>query len=224
MTYYLQENANASGAYAAPQDRPGPGTIPISEEQRDMVVQYNGFVTVKKKTDKAGAVSYDITPNTEAWEEWKATIQPDQEKSNYIPTAEQSAVVMMRAAFAQQVKDMENDMVLQCSGLAEPWVPGDHKSGEVYNVGDQTWECFADYDNSTYPDVKPGDPSWFTFNRPLHGKSIETARPWVKPENGTTDIYHSGEYMVFTDGYTYKAKRDTNFSPEEYPADWEKVD
>ena len=144
--------------------------------------------------------------------------------ASYIPTPEESAVVMMRAAFAQQVKDMENDMVLQCSGLAKPWVPGDHKSGEVYNVGDQTWECFADYDNGTYPDVKPGDPSWFTFNRPLHGKSIETARPWVKPENGTTDIYHSGEYMVFTDGHTYKAKRDTNFSPEEYPADWEKVD
>ena len=149
---------------------------------------------------------------------------PDDPKASYIPTPEQSAVAMMRASFAQQVKDMENDMVLRCSGLAEPWVPGDHKSGEVYNVGDQTWECFADYDNGTYPDVKPGDPSWFTFNRPLHGKSIETARPWVKPENGTTDIYHSGEYMVFTDGHTYKAKRDTNFSPEEYPADWEKVD
>lgn len=149
---------------------------------------------------------------------------PDEPETNFIPNPEQSAVVMMRAALAQQVKDMENDMVLRCSGLAEPWVPGDHKSGEVYNVGDQTWKCFADYDNGTYPDVKPGDPSWFTFNRPLHGKSIETARPWVKPENGTTDIYHSGEYMVFTDGHTYKAKRDTNFSPEEYPADWEKVD
>ena len=148
----------------------------------------------------------------------------DEPEPNFIPTPEQSAVVMMRVAFAQQVKDMESDMVLRCSGLAEPWVPGDHKSGEVYNVGDQTWECFADYDNSTYPDVKPGDPSWFTFNRPLHGKSIETARPWVKPENGTTDIFHSGEYMVFTDEHTYKAKRDTNYSPEEYPADWEKVD
>lgn len=61
---------------------------------------------------------------------------PDEPKTNFIPTPEQSAVVMMRAAFAQQVKDMENDMVLRCSGLAEPWVPGDHKSGEIYNVGD----------------------------------------------------------------------------------------
>ena len=88
MTYYLQENANASGAYAAPQDRPGPGTIPISEEQRDMVVQYNGFVTVKKKTDKAGAISYDITPNTEAWEKWKKEVdsQPPEEKG---PTVEE---------------------------------------------------------------------------------------------------------------------------------------
>ena len=28
----------------------------------------------------------------------------------------------------------------------------------------------------------------------------ETARPWTKPYAGTTDMYHAGEYMVWTDG------------------------
>lgn len=75
MTYYLQEKANASGAYPAPQDRPAPNTIPIREDQRDMVVQYNGFVSVKTETDDAGAVSYTITPNTKAWEAWKKEME-----------------------------------------------------------------------------------------------------------------------------------------------------
>lgn len=75
MIYYLKNKPNASGAYPAPQAHPGPGTIPIREDQRDMVVQYSGFVTLSQKTDKAGAVSYTIEPNTEAWEAWKKEME-----------------------------------------------------------------------------------------------------------------------------------------------------
>lgn len=53
------------------------------------------------------------------------------------------------------------------------------------------------------------------------GKSPETARPWTKPLAGTTDMYHAGEYMVWTDGTIKKCLRDTVYSPEEYAADWE---
>lgn len=88
MIFYLKDKPNASGAYPAPQAHPGPGTIPISQEQRNMVVQYNGFVSVKMETDEAGAVSYIITPNTKAWEEWKKeqeAIPPEKEP----PTVEE---------------------------------------------------------------------------------------------------------------------------------------
>lgn len=71
MIYYLKDKPNASGAYPAPQAQPGSGTIPISQEQRDMVVQYNGFVSVKTEADEAGAVSMTMEPNLEAWEAWK---------------------------------------------------------------------------------------------------------------------------------------------------------
>ena len=77
MTYYLKDKSNTAGAYPPPQAHPGPDTIPISEEQRDMVVQYNGFVTVRENRDEAGAVSYSIEPDTEAWEAWKASLPPE---------------------------------------------------------------------------------------------------------------------------------------------------
>lgn len=34
-------------------------------------------------------------------------------------------------------------------------------------------------------------------------------------------MYHSGEYMVYTDGKTYKCVQNTNFSPDDYPSAWE---
>lgn len=148
---------------------------------------------------------------------------PDEPRESYIPTPAQSAVAMMRLVFATQVADMEDEEVLMCSGLADDWQPGNHKVGDVYNANGQTWECHQAYDNATYPDITPGSSAWPTFNRPLHGKSPETARPWVKPEYGTTDIYKTGEYMVYTDGFMYKCVQQTNFSPEEFAGAWQKV-
>lgn len=153
-------------------------------------------------------------------------------QSDYIPTPEDSAVVMMRAAFTAQAADMEDDQVIQCSGLADDWAAGDHKVGEVFNTRagvhaegaewDQTWEVYQAYNNDTYPDIKPGNSSWYTFNRPLHGKTPETARPFV-PVQGAHDMYRAGEYMVYTDGKIYRCTSDTNFRPEDYPQAWEEA-
>ena len=85
--------------------------------------------------------------------------------------------------------------------------------------------CWTAHDNAIYPDINPDNPqTWANFWRPLHGKSPETARPWTKPWAGTTDMYHAGEYMVWTDGTIKKCLRDTVYSPDEYAADWEDVD
>lgn len=143
---------------------------------------------------------------------------PD-ENVGYIPTPEQSAVLMMRSVFAEQSADMDDDTIIRYSGLADEWQPGDHKNGDIYNVDSQTWECYQSYNNDVYPDVKPGNPSWFTFNRPLHGKSPETARPFV-PVQGAHDMYRSGAYAVY-DGKTYHCKSDTAYSPADYPDAWE---
>lgn len=126
----------------------------------------------------------------------------------------------------------EDDQKIRASGLYDDWVPGAHTVGEAFNTHqteelgpewEQTWECFQSYDNAVYPDIKPGSTAWYTFNRPLHGKTRETARPFV-PVQGSHDLYRFGEWMIFTDGELYKciAPNGTNFSPTDYPAGWSK--
>lgn len=119
----------------------------------------------------------------------------------------------------------DDDKRIRASGLYDDWSPGSHTVGEIFNADGQTWECFQAYDNAVYPDIAPGNSAWFTFNRPLHGKSKETARPWVAPM-GAHDIYRNGEYMIWTDGTIYHciAANGTNFSPADYSAAWETVE
>lgn len=116
----------------------------------------------------------------------------------------------------------EDDQRIRASGLYPDWAAGSHTTGEIYNADGQTWECYQDYDNASHPDITPGSEAWPTFNRPLHGRSRETARPWVRPTH-SGDIYRQGEWMIWTDGSYCRctAESGTDFSPEEYPAAWE---
>lgn len=117
----------------------------------------------------------------------------------------------------------DDDKRIRASGLYDDWAAGAHIVGEIYNSGGQTWECYQAYDNATHPDIVPGNAAWFTFNRPLHGKTPETARPWVTPTH-SMDIYQYDEYMIWTDGSIYRcvSLTGTNFSPDGYPDGWEK--
>ena len=118
-------------------------------------------------------------------------------------------------------KSMEtDDQRLRASGLYDDWTEGTYTVGDIRNAKGQTWECFQAHDTATYPDINPDNAAWYTFWRPLHGKSPDTARPFV-PVQGAHDMYRSGEYMVYTDGQIYRCLSDTNFSPEEYGAAWE---
>ena len=58
------------------QSNPAPGLILLTKEQETLYIQYNGHVTITKETDEAGAISYKVEPNKDAWESWKAA-QPD---------------------------------------------------------------------------------------------------------------------------------------------------
>lgn len=133
-----------------------------------------------------------------------------------------SAIFVSRCTLAGEAVDTD-DKRIRASGLYPEWKAGKHSEGETYNADGQTWECFQEYDNAVYPDIRPGESAWYTFNRPLHGATPETARPFV-PVQGTHDMYRAGEYMVWTDGEVYRCKSDTNFSPADYPQAWEKVE
>ena len=111
------------------------------------------------------------------------------------------------------------DEIIKCSALWDEWEPGKHVTGDIFSVGGDIWECFQNYDNAVYPDIVPGNAAWFTFNRPYHGTSRETARNFVHP-TGAHDIYKKGEWAV-QDGKFTKANQDTAYSLAEYPQAWD---
>ena len=80
----------------------------------------------------------------------------------------------------------DDDQKIRVSGLYDDWTLGKYAVGDIRNTGGQTWECFQAHDNATYPDITPDSAAWFTFWRPLHGKTPETARPFV-PVQGSHD-------------------------------------
>lgn len=67
-----------------------------------------------------------------------------------------------------------DDQRLRASGLYQEWTEMAYGVGDIRNANGQTWECFQAHDPEITPGIVPGDPAWFTFWRPLHGKSPET--------------------------------------------------
>ena len=132
-----------------------------------------------------------------------------------------SAIYVARQNLTGAAIDTD-DKRLRASGLYEDWAEGAYTVGDIRNAKGQTWECFQAHDTATYPDINPENAAWFTFWRPLHGTTPETARPFV-PVQGAHDMYRTGEYMVYTDGKIYRCLSDTNFSPEDYPQAWEVI-
>lgn len=150
----------------------------------------------------------------------KAEAEAQALSKQYIPSEQQSMAVVRRMMLKQLTIDDDEERI-QISGLYEAWQPGKYEVGDIRNHGGQTWECFQTHDNAVYPDIKPGNSAWFTFWRPLHGKSPETARPFVAVQ-GAHDMYKAGEYAVYGN-ILYRCISDTAYSPEEYAAAWEEV-
>lgn len=138
--------------------------------------------------------------------------------ARYIPSEAQSAAAAGQMVLAQMA-GLDDDARIRVSGLYELWTAGKYEVGDIRNSGGQTWACFQAHDCAVYPDIKPGSDAWFTFWRPLHGKSPETARPFV-PVQGAHDMYKIGEYVVFEDAL-YKCVQDTAYSPADYAPAWE---
>ena len=92
------------------------------------------------------------------------------------------------------------------------------KAGSPVRDEGQVWTLIQPHNAAHYP----GRPSG---NRALWGLAHTTdpakAKPYVAPY-GTSGLYHSGEFVIWTDGLTYEctAPTGTNFSPGEYPDGW----
>lgn len=221
MSLYIQKNLTTTSY-------PIEGvTYLLSQDLVTKFYQYGAFS--KLIFDEGEQHIIDIQEDTErktAFEQ-RQKEKEEQEKENKfnsrigIPNQYASVASFARMMMPQVLPTVENDnQKIELSGLFEDWTEGKYEVGDIRNANNQTWECFQAHDNSIYPDIKPDNPSWYTFWKPLHGTTPQTARKWVTPQ-GSHDIYKVGEYMWFTDYKLYKCIQQTNFSPTDYPMGWE---
>lgn len=111
---------------------------------------------------------------------------------------------------------------IACRGLIPMY-----EQNHTYEVGDVRLhpetgypkECIIAYDGAVQPDWTIDTA---TLWKSWHSRKKEYALPWEAP-TGAHDMYKAGEYMIWTDGNTYKCVQDTNFSPVEYAQAWEIV-
>ena len=79
--WYIKSEPNEGGGYSNPQSIKIPGLVELPEEHLETFINYNGFVVLTIEGDKVTG----ITPNVEAWEEWKASLpevtEPEEDNS-----------------------------------------------------------------------------------------------------------------------------------------------
>ena len=88
----------------------------------------------------------------------------------------------------------------------------------------------VEYDGQIYLLIQPHNAKNYPYApnellalwRVAHTKDPKKAKPFVKP-TGTSDMYLKDECAFWEDGKTYKALRDTVYSPKEHSADWEEI-
>lgn len=199
--------------------------VPTEEEADELVEQFGG---VKTPLDTVGFEWVDgiTVPESSTMPKTDAEAIIARGKSAYlnsmtIPSVQTSMAAMMRDMLKAQPPE-DTDGKIRVSGLYEDWSVGNYSVGDIRNANGQTWECIQAHDNAVYPDIAPDNAAWYTFWKPLHGKSPETARPWVK-QQGVHDMYQTGEYMIYN-GELYKCVESTNFNPDEYGQAWEVQD
>ena len=111
---------------------------------------------------------------------------------------------------------------IACRGLIPAYQQNKyHEVGEIATdpVTGYPYECMTAYDGTVQQD-------WTIDNRtlwkPWHSRKKEYALPWEAP-TGAHDMYHAGEYMIWTDGTVRRCKADTDRGPDVLLDNWETV-
>ena len=81
MKLYIDPAPSENGAYPNPKCQPFEDCTPLDEEQSATFLQYNGFATITSHEEEYEEgffrTVYEVTPNLEAWEAWKAEQPPE---------------------------------------------------------------------------------------------------------------------------------------------------
>ena len=115
---YVKSTPNPSGAYPGPQSRPFAGCLALTDSQAAVLVQYNGFVTITQEPDEEiEGSSVTVTPDLEAWEEWKASLPPEPEP---VPTLEERvSAVETGKAEQSDVDELNEALNMILTGVTE---------------------------------------------------------------------------------------------------------
>lgn len=175
------------------------------------------------ETSEAPTVSTQTQQAVSSWQEQENKIVQSWElKPSQPGPVAALQEIQTQAVLAQIAESEDKTLGIQCMALFPVWERGNYVVGDVRTDPDTgyPYECIVAHDSITNTGY-----DWTIKNRALwsawHSRKKEYALPWEKPETGTSGIYHIGEYMIWTDGTVKKCLRDTNFSPDEYPQDWE---
>ena len=133
----------------------------------------------------------------------------------------ESYLKKIRAALDKHIVNISDDTneINEYMEILREWKPALYSIGDVRLYEGTPYKCIQAHDSTGNETWNPSVASlWMQY----HGTSVETARPWVTP-TGAHDMYLAGEYMIWTDGFTYKCLSNTNFSPADYALAWEQI-
>ena len=173
------------------------------------------------ETEEAPEISTQTQQAVPSWTEQENKIVQSWELKPAQPDPTAALQEIQTQAIIEKVKSSEDKTLgIQCMALFPVYVQNkQHEVGEVATHPETgyPYECMTAYDGSVQQD-------WTIDNRtiwkPWHSRKKEYALPYEAP-TGAHDMYKAGEYMIWTGGTVKRCLRDTNFSPVEYPADWE---
>ena len=136
------------------------------------------------------------------------------------------AIGTMVARLARTAAPESNaNEVIDLYPLLEPWKAGTMDAPVNYAVGDvrthagQPWKCAQAHTHRGEPGWEPGTAAslWAAY----HATDAAHALPWIAP-TGAHDAYQTGEWMIWTDGNTYRCTQNaTVWGPDELPSAWE---
>ena len=185
------------------------------------VLRGQGYKDVE--TSEAPSVSTQTQQAVPSWQEQEDKIvqswelkpaQPD-------PTAALQEI-QTQAVLAQIAESEDKTLGIQCMMLYPTYVQDkqhDEREVATHPETGYPYECMTAYDGSVQQD-------WTIDNRtlwkPWHSRKKEYALPYEAP-TGAHDMYHAGEYMIWTDGTVRRCKADTDRGPDVLPDNWETV-
>ena len=97
--------------------------------------------------------------------------------------------------------------------------PASYAAGDVRTYAGQPWKCAQAHTHRGEPGWEPGTAASLWAN--YHAMDAAHALPWITP-TGAHDAYQTGEWMIWTDGNTYRCTQNaTVWGPDELPSAWE---